>query len=95
MGDRLVHGGQPIMKVLILTGPRDGQLTDHDRPILELMAPPHPLDDYVTVLRYKRATFCDGEKYVRLFVPTEWPDQAMQGKVLNHLINRAFKDAAK
>lgn len=84
------------MKALILTGPRDGQLIDHSFQVLDLPAGPHALSEYVPILRYKRVLFYDGEKYVPLFVPIEWPaPPVMEGKVLGHLLQRAFKDAAK
>jgi hypothetical protein len=81
------------MKALILTGPRDGELIDHNRPILEIIDPASADPVELKILRYKRAIFCDGEEYVPLFVPTEWPVLGVQGMVLNHLIRRAFKDA--
>lgn len=97
------------MKALILTGPHDGELTDHDRPILEIIDPAseEEIPAYtgeptlvvepaeLKILTYKRVIFSDGEKYVSLFVPNEWPITGMQGMVLNHLIRRAFKDAEK
>ena len=97
------------MKALILTGPHDGELTDHDLPILEIIDPGpkeaipayHPYEPVLVepmelkILTYKRVIFSDGEKYVSLFVPNEWPITGMQGMVLNHLIRRAFKDAEK
>jgi hypothetical protein len=85
------------MKALILTGPRDGELIDHDRPILEIVDPIHEEEILggFKILRYKRAIFCDGDDYVPVFVPAEWPTLGVQGLVLNHLIRRAFKGAEK
>ena len=83
------------MKALILTGPRDGELTDWTHQQLDMVGPIDEVGEYIPILHFKRVTFCDGEKYVSIFVPNEWPITGMQGMVLNHLIRRAFKDAEK
>lgn len=96
------------MTALILTGPRDGELIDCNRPFLEMEAPPTPEEAILAFahltacteplsrkkLTFRRVTFYDGHQYVLLYVPLEWPSFGMklENKVLGHLLRGKFRE---
>jgi hypothetical protein len=93
---------------LIVTGPRDGELIVHDRPILEIpeLLPPadltflhhDPLQPLpIETLTFKRITVAAlSFGYLDCYVPVEWTNNGRrfaERMVLSHLLLKAFKGA--